>query len=301
MKMAHFDSPVLILGESGTGKELLAEYIHANSSQSAGPLVRVNCAAIPSELIESELFGHTQGAFTDASRDKSGYFDRADGGSIFLDEVAELTSSVQAKLLRVLQDGCFQPVGGDIPVDVNVRVIAATNKNLLEAMRESKFREDLYYRLAVLILEVPPLRERPEDIEALARHFLMLHHEKGPDSPSDISIEALDTLLTYQWPGNVRELQNVIERAIVAAQGRALIAPGDLSIGSKENGDSDYSGKTLKDSINLFKKNLIREVLKNHGGNQTLTARSLGIQRTYLSRMLKELSIKTEKENEDDK
>ncbi len=295
-KFARSDSPVLILGESGTGKELLAEYIHFHSRRPTGPFIRVNCAAFPSDLIESELFGSIQGAYTDSIKDRTGFFEQADGGSILLDEIAELSLPVQAKLLRVLQDGFLQKVGESFQTKVDVRIIAATNVDLKNVMRKSRFRKDLYYRLAVFVLEIPPLRDRPEDIEVFLQHFLKLQHEKNPDIPSEFSIEALGLLLTYSWPGNVRELQNVIERTVISSQGKSIITPDDLII--EEKNVVDYSGRVFKDSVTVFKKNLIRESLKLHGGNRTRTARALGIQRTYLSRMLKELSITEEKRND---
>ncbi|MDT8298262.1 MAG: sigma 54-interacting transcriptional regulator [Spirochaetaceae bacterium] len=283
-KIAQSASPVLILGESGTGKELLGELIHSSSKRADGPLIKVNCAAIPKELLEPELFGYVKGAFTDAVRDKSGYFERADNGTLFLDEIAELSPAAQGKLLRVLQDGRFQRVGGETDISVNVRVVAATNTDMGEAVAKGGFRQDLYYRLAVLPLEMPPLRERPEDIEVLARFFLK-------DTPRQFSLEALEVLLSYRWPGNVRELQNAVERAVITGRGRDIILPTDLALPGRDKAVTEYKGKKLKESVTLFKKNFVREVLNAHGGNQTLAAEALGIQRTYLSRMLKELHI----------
>ncbi len=296
-KIALAESPVLILGESGTGKELLAERLHSASHRNGRPLVKVNCAAIPNELIESELFGYVKGAFTDAVRDKQGFFERADGGTLFLDEVAELSPAAQGKLLRVLQNGCYQRVGGETDVTVDVRVIAATNRDLGSDVNQGKFRQDLYYRLAVLPLEMPPLRERPEDIEALARFFLAGYSRGNSDIPNEFSLEALEVLLSYRWPGNVRELQNAVERAVITAKGKMVINPGDLALPGQLNDETDYKGKNLKDSVTLFKRNFVREVLSAHGGNQTQAADALGIQRTYLSRMIKELNIDRRGEN----
>lgn len=290
-KIALADSPVLILGESGTGKELLAERLHAVSRRSSGPLVKVNCAAIPSDLIESELFGYVKGAFTDAVRDKQGFFERADGGTLFLDEIAELTPAAQGKLLRVLQSGSYQRVGGETDVTVDVRVFAATNKDLGSDVDKGRFRQDLYYRLAVLPLEMPPLRERPEDIEALAHFFLKRNRVGNADVPEVFSLEALEVLLSYRWPGNVRELQNAVERGVITGKGKNAIGPADLGLPGQLKDVTDYKGKNLKDSVTLFKKNFVRGVLSAHGGNQTLAADALGIQRTYLSRMIKELNI----------
>ena len=227
-------------------------------------------------------------------RDRSGYFERASGGTLFLDEVVELSPAVQGKLLRVLENGRFTRVGGETDVIVDVRIIAAANRSLAEAVEAGDFRQDLYYRLAVLSLELPGLRDRPEDIEVLARYFLHLNHLEHPQSPKDFSLAALEVLLSYQWPGNVRELQNTVERAVIAGRGREIITPGELQLGTNTPADSSYRGKTLKDSVTLFKKNYIREVLKANEGNQTAAARSLGIQRTYLSRMIKELAVNDE-------
>ena len=290
-KLARADSPILILGESGTGKDVLAGILHRSSLRANGPLVKVNCAAIPNELLESELFGHERGAFTDAIREKTGYFERADGGTLFLDEVAELSPTAQGKLLRVLQDGHYQRVGGEADVSVDVRVIAATNRDLAEAVNRNEFRQDLYYRLAVLPITIPPLRERPEDIETLARYFLADFRRGTPDGPEDFSLDALEALLSYRWPGNVRELQNAVERAVITGRGKSTVESSDLSLPGGIRREGEYEGKTLKDSVTLFKKNYVREVLNAHGGNQTMAASALGIQRTYLSRMIKELNI----------
>ena len=286
-KLASTNLPVIIFGESGTGKELIAERIHALSPRSSSPLIRINCAAIPPGLVESELFGHVKGAFTDAAFNKIGLFEQASGGTLFLDEVGELGSDVQVKLLRVLQDGCFQKVGGDKDIHTDVRILAATNKNL----KEIDFRQELYYRLAVLTLKIPPLRDRHEDIETLARHFLNVHHLNNSEFPNDFTLEALDTLLTYHWPGNIRELKNAIERAVVTAWGKKCIDSGDLGLNVTYSHDKIYEGQTLKDSLNLFKKNIIEQKLKQYHGNQTRTAIALGIQRTYLSRIIRELTI----------
>jgi Nif-specific regulatory protein len=251
----------------------------------------VNCAAIPQDLIEADLFGYVKGAFTDAVRDKQGYFERADGGTLFLDEIAELSQAAQAKLLRVLQDGSFQRVGGESSVKVDVRVVAATNEDLTDCVEAGNFRQDLYYRLAVLPVVMPPLRERPEDIEALAYHFLKGFREERNDVPVSFSLDALEVLLSYRWPGNVRELQNAVERAVITCRGKKEIEPEDLALPGKNRETVEYRGKNLKDSVTLFKKSFVREVLLAHGGNQTLAANALGIQRTYLSRMIKELNI----------
>ena len=290
-RIALSDSPVLILGESGTGKELLADRVHKKSNRTSGPFIKVNCAAIPANLIESELFGYVKGAFTDAVRDKPGFFERAGGGSLFLDEIGELSLPAQAKLLRVLQNGTYQRVGGEVDVSVDVRVIAATNKDLGISVDSGTFRQDLYYRLAVLPIEIPPLRDRVEDIEFLAHYFLDGFKLIRKDVPLEFSLEALEVLLSYRWPGNVRELQNAVERAVITCRGEKDIAPCDLALPGNNRENTEYKGKNLKDSVTLFKKSFVREVLIAHDGNQTLAANALGIQRTYLSRMIKELNI----------
>ncbi|TRW95258.1 sigma 54-interacting transcriptional regulator [Candidatus Methylobacter oryzae] len=224
--VARTDTPVLLLGETGTGKELLARAIHEFSDRSAAIMVKVNCAALPAELIESELFGHEKGAFTGATQQRKGRFELADGGSLFLDELGELSLSAQAKLLRVLQEQEFERVGGNETVRVDVRVIAATNRNLADEVGAGRFRSDLYYRLNVFPVEIPPLRQRPADIPLLARFFLSKYAKKFGKRFDDIDAAGLEQLRQYAWPGNVRELQNVIERAVILSQGPLLeIAP----------------------------------------------------------------------------
>ena len=290
-RLAVTDSSVLILGESGVGKELFAEQIHLRSTRSEKPFIRVNCAALPEALLESELFGHIKGAFTDAQNDRRGRFELADGGTIFLDEIGELPLTVQAKMLRVLQSQSFEPVGSSQPMQVDVRIIAATNKDIDQAVADGTFRRDLYYRLNVLPLYVPPLRERLEDIPALAEHFLMKFKREVKKPLRGFSDQALQELLSYSWPGNVRELENAIERAVVTASAED-IKPEDLALRSTAAmQESRYVGQTLKDSMNLFKKHFIRHTLEQNGWNQTVTSRVLGIQRTYLSRLIKELDI----------
>lgn len=290
-RIAATDSSVLILGESGVGKELFAEYIHNHSSRRDGPLVRVNCAALPEHLLESELFGHVRGAYTDAIRDRRGRFELADGGTIFLDEVGELPLAVQAKMLRILQEQSFERLGASESIQVNVRIIAATNSNLREAVESGRFRRDLYFRLNVLPLRVPALRERPDDVPMLARHFLQRHNQGRELNIDGFSDEAMERLLTYSWPGNVRELENVVERAVVVASGK-YIQREDLMLAGDGSDEGDrYRGKSLKDATTMFKRTLIENSLVHHGWNQTATARTLGIQRTYLSRLIKELGI----------
>ncbi len=291
-RIAETDSSVLIHGESGVGKELIAEQIHQRSARRNGPLVRVNCAALPEPLLESELFGHVKGAFTDADRNRTGRFELADGGTIFLDEIGDLPPALQAKMLRVIQERSFEKVGSSTPVRVNVRILAATNKDIAKAVEQGEFRSDLYYRLNVLPIEVPPLRRRREDIPALAEFFLKRFKQETKKQVQGFTDEAMETLLSYSWPGNVRELENVVERAVVICD-KSYISPDELALdrrGARRGGE--YEDKSLKESVTLFKKHFIRNALERHGWHQTETAKALGIQRTYLSRLIKELEIK---------
>lgn len=290
-KIAVSNLPVLITGESGTGKELLAKRLYRRSKRRNNQFISVNCAAIPDQLIESELFGHVKGSFTDAIRDKIGYFERADLGTLFLDEVSELTLSAQGKLLRILQDGRFQRVGDEIELVSDVRVIAATNQELGTYVRTGKFRQDLYYRLAVLPIALPPLRERLDDIVILAEHFLSRYSANKIDVPSRLSAEAMSALLSYRWPGNIRELQNSLERAAIIGKGKKEITLSELALPNRGSDAVGYAGRSLKSAMRLFKRSFVREVLKEHDGNRTLAANAMGIQRTYLSRMIKELDI----------
>jgi len=291
-KISQSDSPVLITGESGVGKELFAEQVHLRSPRSGETFVRLNCAAIPEELLESELFGHVKGAFTDASNERIGRFSLADGGTIFLDEIGEISLGVQAKLLRVLQNRQFEPLGSSETITVDVRIIAATNRNLEQMVEKGSFREDLYYRLNVLPVSIPPLRERVDDIEVLCDYFLSKYSARNRKNIVGISSEALEQLISYSWPGNVRELENVVERAVIVSNGTQIETDDLLLTRDKERTISGYRGKNLKEAVNLFKKNYIKRVLSSCDNNQTDAAVKLGIQRTYLSRLLKELEIK---------
>jgi Nif-specific regulatory protein len=290
--VAATDSSVLIMGESGTGKELFAEQIHLSSPRRERPFIRVNCAALPEHLLESELFGHVKGAFTDAHRDRTGRFELANGGTLFLDEVAEIPLNLQPKLLRAIQHKTFQKVGASEPTYVDVRILAATNKDIDAEVERGNFREDLYYRLNVLPLYVPPLRERPDDIEELAGFFLNRVNRETKKQLKGFSPAAMDRLLSYSWPGNVRELENVIERAVVISSGPYIAAEDLLLTSSGSTEHEQYSEQTLKDAVNSFKRNYIRTLLEKHSWNQTETAKVLGIQRTYLSKLIKELDIK---------
>jgi Nif-specific regulatory protein len=288
-RVAKTDSSVLILGESGVGKEIFAEQIHLRSARSREPFIRVNCAALPEGLLESELFGHVKGAFTNAIANRQGRFELADRGTIFLDEIGDLPLSLQVKLLRVIQEKTFEKVGSDISVTVDVRILAATNRDIEAQVEKGEFRSDLYYRLNVLPIYIPPLRQRPEDIPELADFFLKKFMRETKKQFEGFSNEAIETMLSYSWPGNVRELENCVERACVIGKNK-WIRQEDLFLKSgaapAEGGD-----RSLKAAINTFKARYIRKVLEENKWNQTETARALNIQRTYLSRLIRELEI----------
>jgi Nif-specific regulatory protein len=294
-RVAKTDSSVLILGESGVGKELIAEQVHLRSNRKNGAFVRVNCAALPEGLLESELFGHVKGAFTDAVQNRRGRFELADGGTIFLDEIGDLPLKLQAKLLRVIQQKTFERVGSSDTVSVNVRIVAATNRDIDSQVKKGEFRSDLYYRLNVLPIYVPPLRQRKEDIPVLADFFLKKFCRETKKQFNGFSDEAIDLMLSYPWPGNVRELENAVERAVVIAKEK-IIDARDLLIGDIASVRDEYKGKSLKDALTIFKKHFIASALDEHSWNQTETSKVLDIQRTYLSRLIKELSIANPKE-----
>jgi two-component system, NtrC family, nitrogen regulation response regulator NtrX len=287
-QVARSDARVLITGESGTGKELLAAHIHRTSPFSAGPFVKVNCAAIPLDLLESELFGHEKGAFTGAAFTRRGKFELADGGTIFLDEVGDLHEASQAKLLRVLQEGEFQRVGGEETLRVMVRVISATNQDLAALVEGKKFREDLYYRLSVVPLRMPPLRERPEDIRELATYFLDEFCRRNNFKPKRIDDEVFAALREYRWPGNIRELRNVIERlAILAADPITADAlPVDIRL-PRDGG----APSTLEGARAQAERELIRQALDDAGWNIAAAARALGIERTHLHKRIRALGL----------
>jgi Nif-specific regulatory protein len=300
-KVAKTDSSVLILGESGVGKEVFAEMIHTNSRRSSLPFVKVNCAALPEGLLESELFGHVKGAFTNAVSNRQGRFEMADGGTILLDEIGDLPLPLQAKILRVIQEKKFEKVGSDYTVAADVRILAATNKDIEELVQKGRFRADLYYRLNVLPINIPPLRRRPEDIPELARLFLDTFKKQTNKQFEGFTQDALQAMLSYSWPGNVRELQNCIERACVIGKNK-LICYEDLLIKHADFPDikGQVKDRSLKTAVNVFKANFIRKVLEENNWNQTEAARVLAIQRTYLSKLIKELKINV-KELEDAK
>ena len=295
-RVAKTDSSVLILGESGVGKELFAEQIHLRSPRTNGPFVRVNCAALPEGLLESELFGHVKGAFTDAVQNRRGRFEIADGGTIFLDEIGDLPLKLQAKLLRVIQQRSFEKVGSSESTTVDVRILAATNRDIEKLVETGEFRSDLYYRLNVLPIYIPPLRQRPEDIPELAQFFLRKFSRETKKQFDEFSDEALEAILSYAWPGNIRELENAVERACVIGKDRFIQAQDLLLSKIAPPSTSGVENKNLKTALTVFKKHFIRKALEENNWNQTETAKSLDIQRTYLSRLLKELEIANPKE-----
>jgi DNA-binding NtrC family response regulator len=291
-RAADSGSTILLLGESGTGKEVLARNIHRWSPRIDYPFTVVNCAAIPDQLLESELFGHEKGAFTGAHQLKRGKFEVADRGTVFLDEIGEVPASIQTKLLRVLQDHEFERVGGTRTIRADIRVIAATNGDLERAVRENRFREDLYYRLNVVSLKLPPLRERKEDIPVLIDHFLRKYASELKKSVKRLSPGTLDGLIAYHWPGNVRELENVIERAMVLSTGEQIgpeDLPPQLTAGLRREA---FRGKKFHEAVKEFKQWTIQDALKRSEGNQTKAAEILGLQRTYLAKLIRLLEIK---------
>ena len=291
-KAAPTDATVLICGESGTGKELVARALHTNSRRAGKPFLAINCAAIAETLLESELFGHEKGAFTSAFAQKKGKLEVADGGTVFLDEVSELAPALQAKLLRVLQEREFERVGGTHPLKVDVRLIAATNRNLDEAIREGRFRRDLFFRLNVVSLTMPPLRERRDDISLLATHFTKKYSRKCKGRDMGISAEARACLAQYDWPGNVRELENAIERAVVLGSGD-VIRPEDLPEDILETAPAERVAFTCyHEAIKQEKKKLILQAVEQSEGNLTEAARRLGVHPNYLHRLVRNLDLR---------
>ncbi|TLY34846.1 MAG: sigma-54-dependent Fis family transcriptional regulator [Nitrospirae bacterium] len=291
-KVALSDSTVLLLGESGTGKDLLARSIHAWSPRRNKLFMAVNCVALTEELLESELFGHEKGAFTGASAQKRGKMEVADGGTIFLDEIGDMRPGLQAKLLRFLQNREFDRVGGTQTVKVNVRVIAATNRDLQQAVKSGAFRSDLFFRLNVVNLTLPPLRERTEEIPELARTFLKKYCQEAKKPMMQISPQAMKMLTAYPWPGNVRELQNAIERAVVLKTGE-IVMPEDFALQPMDLTPEQMEGvdRQFHDAVDHQKRLILKRALARAGGSQTRAAELLGLQRTYLSRLIKQLDV----------
>jgi transcriptional regulator with GAF, ATPase, and Fis domain len=328
-KIADTDSTVLITGESGTGKELIAKTIHYNNSMRAGgPFVPLNCAAIPKDLLESELFGHEKGAFTGAINTRIGRFELAQGGTLFLDEVGELDPSLQVKLLRVLQEREFERVGGVKTIKVDVRILAATNKDLENATRDGKFREDLFYRLNVIPLHLPPLRKRVEDISLLMAHFVQEFAKKRKREPFTVSPEAMECLMKYRWPGNVRELENLIERLTILVSGNVVqlsdlpeklnqmtfphmephhrgvdsgaeteraASISDTSPFCPSGFEISESGIDLNEAVSTMERNLIQKALEKTGGVRSRAAQLLGLNRTTLLEKMKKMGIEMQK------
>lgn len=295
-RLAGFNTTVLIQGESGTGKELIARTLHTKSARGSGPFVAINCGAIPENLIESELFGHKKGAFTDALRDKPGLFEEASGGTVFLDEIGELPLNLQVKLLRVLQEQQIQPIGDEKPRKIDVRVVAATLRNLEQDVQQGRFREDLLFRLNVITIDLPPLRDRPEDIPVLAKHFLQKINARLHTAVSAIEPEAMSKLISHHWKGNVRELENCIERAIVLCDG------GTITISNLppalQNGDNasstlliDSDNLSIKQHTEKIERQLITRALDKTHGNRTKAAKLLELSHRALLYKLKEYDL----------
>ncbi len=295
-RVAASDAPVLVTGETGTGKELVANVIHANSSRRNGPMISVNCAALPDTLLESELFGHEKGAFTSAVSQRKGRFELANTGTIFLDEVGELSLTAQKKLLRVLQEGAFERVGGTATIKVDVRVITATNRDLEEEVRKGNFREDLYYRLNVINIHMPPLRDRKEDIPLLIEHFLNKYRYSPSSPPTRISEEAITKMIEYDWPGNVRQLENEIRRAVVYAQGKVItsdllsLEPGrpvlefDIASAVRER-------MPLETLLRDVERSVLSEALRQCDGDRVAAAERVGLTPKAFDNKLKEFGL----------
>jgi two-component system nitrogen regulation response regulator GlnG len=302
---------VLLVGESGTGKELVARAIYQHSQRASKPFLAVNGAAIPETLLESELFGYEKGAFTGATKRKIGKFQQADGGTLFLDEIGDMSLSTQAKLLRLLQEGTFERLGGDETIHCNVRIIAATNKNLEAAIAEKVFREDLYYRIKVITINLPPLRARKEDLPDLIQYFMSKHSAQLRSEPISLAPETLQLLNDYDWPGNVRELENVLKRAILLCKSNVItpdVVAEDLRLVGKPaetppvdrlslfvSGDLEqYHGKLYETAMSELERELIIAALQKSGGNQVRAAQLLGISRVMLHDRIDKYGIKTE-------
>jgi transcriptional regulator with GAF, ATPase, and Fis domain len=297
-RVAPTESTVLIEGESGTGKELVARALHRNSHRANKPFVAINCAAIPESLLESDLFGHERGAFTGAAVQKKGRLEVAEGGVVFLDEIGELAPSLQVKLLRVLQEREFERVGGTHSIKIDIRLIAATNRDLSEAVRSGEFRQDLYYRLAVVKLTMPPLREHREDIPMLTRHFVQKYAKRSKVKAKPVSREAMAALVNYEWPGNVRELENAIERALVMGSSDAVLLE-DLpeSLLEQESPAEMHEGK-YHASVKELKKQLIVDAVEQTRGNYVEAAGILGVHPNYLHRLIRNLGLKESLQNQ---
>jgi two-component system, NtrC family, nitrogen regulation response regulator NtrX len=297
-KIAVVEAPVLINGESGTGKELTARAIHEHSPRREGPFNTINCGALPAGLIQSELFGHEKGAFTGADARRQGRFEAADGGTLLLDEVGDMPLETQAKVLRVLQERTFERVGGTRPIAVDVRVVAATHRNLEQQVREGSFRQDLYYRLRVVTVELPPLRQRTGDVPALADRFLTLLADRLGRPKPTLSAGALARLRAHAWPGNVRELRNVVEQAAVLCSGDA-ITEDDLQLEGPSTGELAGAvplelpfAEAKRQVVDAFERAYLREHLRRHGGNVSRTAEAIGMVRQSLQQKMRDLGLR---------
>jgi DNA-binding NtrC family response regulator len=293
LRVAHSDATILLAGETGTGKELVARAVHYSSPRKGKPFVPVNCGALPEQLVENELFGHTKGAYTDASSPEKGLVAEAEGGTLFLDEVDTLSASAQVKLLRFLQDRTYRPVGSARSCTADVRIIAATNTELWEQVQAKRFREDLYYRLHVIALRLPPLRERPEDIPRLAVHFLRRYRTQYSREPQQFSAVAMRKLMAYAWPGNVRELESVIQRAVLLVPSPVL-QPEDIDLhfsyqGTVSETESFHTAKAR--TIEQFERTYLHTLLTAHKGNLTHAAKHAGEARRSLQRLLKKHAL----------
>ncbi len=298
-QVANSPATVLIRGESGTGKELVVGAIHYSSSRKNNPLIMVNCAALPENLIESELFGHEKGAFTGALQQRKGRFQQANGGTLFLDEIGDISPAVQVRLLRVLQEKSFEPVGSDNSINVNVRVIAATSKNLEEEIKEHRFREDLYYRLNVFPIHLPPLRDRKSDIILLADHFITKYNKEYGKNIKRISTAAINMMMAYHWPGNVRELENCIERAVLTGSDNVIhgyMLPPSLQTDTETNtAILPTEGASLKQLVESYERELIIDALKRHRGNGAAAARELEATQRIMNYRIQKLGINPRK------
>jgi len=293
-RAAPSDVPILILGENGTGKELVARAVHDLSPRSAQPFVKMNCAAVPADLVESELFGHEKGAFSGAVSQRRGRFEQADGGTLFLDEIGDMPAAMQAKLLRVLQDGEITRVGGTGEIKVDVRLISATNQDIDTLLREGRFRQDLYYRISTVVARVPPLRERASDVPALAEHFAQAATRRNHWKPRRLTSDAVELLAQQPWKGNVRELRNVVERALILSASDPLDAAdirAALPAVAEPRAETVPVEGTLRDLSEAYERQVIRERLRHSNGHVTNAARSLGMERSHLYKKCKQLGI----------
>jgi two-component system nitrogen regulation response regulator NtrX len=298
---AASEARILILGENGTGKELVAREIHRRSQRNGGPFVEVNCASIPETLIESELFGHEKGSFTNAVARRKGKFELADGGTLFLDEIADMSLATQAKVLRVIQELKFERVGGEDSIEVDVRLIAATNRNIEEEVRAGRFREDLYFRINVVPIFVPPLRERLDDLSELLDYFMRRYRRSTEEAPKSIAPEAMKLLRSYAWPGNIRELKNFVERVNIMAEEQEISAETveryltNRRESEREEPLKDYTAMTLTRAKEEFERGLLVRKLEEHGGNITRASRALGISPSHLHNKIRKYGIDTKK------